>query len=321
MLQKPLGLFTLLAGMAIASSAWAQTWPTKPIRLLTPFSPGGGSDVLARHMAPALGEALGQQVIVENKAGAGGNIGTDYVAKSAPDGYTFLITTNAIVINPGAQKVPYDTVKDFAPVGMVASNAVVLAIHPSVPATNVREFIAYVRANPGKVAYGDCGPGSVMHLAGELMKTIAKIDMVHVPYKGCAPAITDALGGQIPVIFNTYTNTVQHHRGGKLRILGTTAATRSPIDSSIPPIAEAGLAGLDADIWFAVFGPAGVPREIIQRLNGEIRATLAKPDVREKLRAQYFEVRAGTPEQLAQTVRDDLARWSKVIKEANIRID
>ena len=312
-----------LAALLAASSApaaLAQSWPSKPVRFVTPFAPGGGSDVLARHMAPSLTAALGQQVLVENKAGAGGNIGTDYVAKSPPDGHTFLITTNAIVINPNVQKAPFDPVKDFSPVGMVASTAVVLAVHPSVPATNVRELIAHVRANPGRIAYGDCGAGSVMHLAGELMKLIAAIDMQHVPYKGCAPAITDALGGQIPVIFNTYSNTVQHARAGRLRILGLASATRSPVDSSIPAIAEAGLAGLDADIWFAVFAPAGTPRDIVQRLNGQIRHALGDASVRERLQAQYFELRPGSPEELAQRVREDFARWEKVTRDANIRL-
>ena len=307
--------------LALAAPAAHAQWPEKPVRLVTPFSPGGGADTLARLVTPSISQALGQPIVVENKPGAGTVIGVEYAAKAEPDGYTFLIAANSMVINAALRKTRYDPVKDFAPVGMAASSAVVLAVHPSVPARNATELIAYVRANPGKIAYGDCGTGSVMHLAGELMKLIARIDMVRVTYKGCGPALTDALAGRIPVIFNTYGNTAPQAKAGKLRILGLASATRSPVDASVPTIAEAGLSGIDADIWYAVFAPAGTPDAFVRRLNAEMRATLAKPDIDEKLRIQYFDVRPGTPEALARTVRDDLARWSKVVKDANIKID
>ena len=307
--------------LALAAPVAHAQWPAKPVRLVTPFSPGGGADTLARVITPSLSQALGEPMVVENKPGAGTVIGVEYASKAEPDGYTFLIAANAMVINAALRKTRYDPVKDFAPVGMTASSAVVLAVHPSVPARNATELIAWVRANPGKIAYGDCGTGSVMHLAGELMKLIAKIDMTRVTYKGCGPALADALAGRIPIVFNTYGNTAPQAKAGKLRILGLASATRSPVDASVPTIAEAGLSGIDADIWYAVFAPAGTPDAFVQRMSAELRATLAKPDIVEKLRVQYFDVRPGTPEELARTVRQDLARWTNLVKDANIRVD
>ncbi len=312
----------VLASALVSQLALAQAWPSKPVRFISPFPAGGGSDIVARLLAPKLGEALGQQNVVENRTGAAGNVGAEYVAKSAPDGYTFLLANNTIVINPSVTKTLFDVQKDFAPVALVASTPVVLAVNPSViKANSVKEFIDLARAQPGVLSYSSCGNGTAMHHAGELLKQVAKIDMTHVPYRGCAPAITDGLGGTVPVLFNTITNTISHAKAGKLKIIGLASATRSPVDSSIGTMAEAGLTGFDADIWFGVMGPAGTPREIITRLNTELNKALQSPELRQKLADNLFDVRGSTPEQFATVIRDDLARWAKVVQDANIKAD
>lgn len=314
----------VFAGMtlAMAAAAWSQSYPAKPVRLISPFPPGGGSDVVGRILAPKLAEAMGPQFLVENRTGAAGNVGAAFVATSAPDGYTLLVANNTVVTNPAVAKAPFDVVKDFAPVGLIGSTAIALAVHPSFPAQSVDELVKAARENPGKYSYSSCGNGTAMHLAGELFKLLAKVDIVHVAYRGCGPAIADGIGGQVPVLFNTITNTTPQAKGGKLRILALASPTRSPVDRAIPVIAEsAGFEGFDADIWFGILAPASTPREVVLKLNAELNKALGSSDVRQRLEAQLFAIQTSSPEQLGELIRRDLQRWSKLVKEAGIKGD
>lgn len=319
-MMKPT-LVALLLGCA-ASGAAAQGWPAKPVRLISQFPPGGGTDLIARNLIPKLGEAFGQQFILEHKPGAAGNIAADFVAKSAADGYVILIANNTLVIQAAMpQRLSFDVGKDFAPIAVVASTPVALAVHPSQPVNSVQDLIALARAQPGKLAYSSCGNGTAMHLAGELFKQLASVDITHVPYKGCGPAIVDGISGQVPILFNTITNTTPQAKAGRLRVVAIASATRSPVDRNLPTIAEAGLSGFDADIWFGFMGPAGTPRDIVTRLNAELNRIVRLPDVAERLSAQLFDARTGTPEEFAALITADVAKWSKVVRDGNIKAD
>jgi tripartite-type tricarboxylate transporter receptor subunit TctC len=313
-------VLVVLIGVLAAHAALAQSWPAKPVRLISQFPPGGGTDLIARNLIPELSKTFGQNFILEHKPGAAGNIAADHVAKSAPDGYTILIANNTIVIQVAMpQTLAFDVERDFTPIGTVASTPVALAVHPSQPVKTVQDLITLARAQPGKVAYSSCGTGTAMHLAGELFKQLAKIDMTHVPYKGCGPAIIDGISGQVPILFNTITNTTPQAKGGRLRIVAIASATRSPVDKNLPTIAEAGLSGFDADIWFGFMGPAGLPREIVGRLNAELNRIVKLPDVSARLADQLFDVRTGTPEQFRGLIKSDIAKWTKVVRDGNIK--
>ncbi len=304
------------------SIAQAQTFPAKPVHFISQFPPGGGTDIIAQTIRSKLTESWGQAMVVEHKAGAAGNIAAAYVAKAAPDGYTVLIANNTISINAAMpQKLPYELTRDLLPVAVIAATPVVLAVHPSVAATSVAELVALVRAQPGKFSYSSCGNGTAMHLAGELFNQMAKIDIAHIPYRGCGPAIIDGLGGQVPILFNTLSNVMPQARAGKLRVLGLASSTRSLADAALPTIAEGGLPGFDADIWFGFMVPAGTPREIVNRLNADLNRVVNLPEVRERLQAQFFSVRTSTPEEFGALIRSDVAKWGKLIREANIKAD
>ena len=309
-----------LAFAGTASAAAAQGWPAKPVRLISQFPPGGGTDLIARNLIPKLSESFGQNFILEHKPGAAGNIAADHVARSAADGYTILIANNTIVIQAALpQPLAFDVVRDFTPVGIVAATPVALAVHPSQPVNSVQDLIALARAQPGKIAYSSCGTGTAMHLAGELFKQLAKIDMTHVPYKGCGPAIVDGISGQVPILFNTITNTNPQAKAGRLRIVALASGTRSPVDKNLPTIAEAGLAGFDADIWFGFMGPANLPRDVVARLNAELNRILRLPEVSARLADQLFDVRTGTAQEFGALVRADIAKWTKVVRDGNIK--
>jgi tripartite-type tricarboxylate transporter receptor subunit TctC len=313
-------VLVVLIGVLAAHAALAQSWPAKPVRLISQFPPGGGTDLIARNLIPELSKAFGQNFILEHKPGAAGNIAADHVAKSAPDGYTILIANNTIVIQAAMpQTLAFDVERDFTPIGTVAATPVALAVHPSQPVKTVQDLITLARAQPGKVAYSSCGTGTAMHLAGELFKQLARIDMIHVPYKGCGPAIIDGISGQVPILFNTITNTTPQAKGGRLRIVAIASATRSPVDKNLPTIAEAGLSGFDADIWFGFMGPAGLPREIAGRLNAELNRIVKLPDVSARLADQLFDIRTGTPEQFGALIKSDIAKWAKVVRDGNIK--
>lgn len=297
-------------------------YPGRPIHLIVTFPPGGGTDALARLLGQELGNRVGQTVVVENRPGASGNIAAELVAKSAADGYTLLIVNSSFAMNAGLfSKLPFDPIRDFAPVVMLATVPSMIAVHPSVPAANLRELIDLARARPGKLAYGSCGNGTPQHLGGEMLKRAAKIDIVHVPYKGCGPALADTLGGQVPVAINTVANTLPHVKTGKLRAIALVSPRRYQLAPDVPSIAESGYRGIDVDQWYAILAPAATPPEVIALLNREFVAVVADPSVRERMLAASFEPQTGTPAQIEKIIRDDVAHWTKIIKELGIKID
>ena len=313
----------LVAGALLAGSlpAWAQPYPNRPLRIVVPFPPGGGTDIGTRIVAQKLQEAWGQAVIVENKPGAAGIVGTELTAKSAPDGYTFMmgnIGTHAINVSL-YKKLAYDPVRDFAPVSMVADLPLLLLVHPSVPANSVKELIALAKSQPGKLNFSSSGAGGSMHVAAELFKSMAGVDMVHIPYKGGAPAVADLISGQVALSFSTVLETVQHVKAGKVRALAVTNDHRSIALPDLPTIAEAGLPGYQSISWLALFAPAGTPKEIVNKVSAESVRILKLPDVKERLLAQGAEPIGSTPEQLAATLAADIAKYAKVIRESGYK--
>ena len=313
--------FGLLAG---ASSAFAQpAYPAKPIRFIVPFAPGGGNDLIGRTIAQKLNEAWGQPVIVENRTGASGNIGTDFVAKAAPDGYTLLVGyVGNLAINPFLfSKLPYDPVRDFTPITLAAAFTNLLVAHPSLPVQSVKELVAFARARPGQLNYASAGVGAVGHMAAELLATVAQIRIQHIPYKGNGAAIADVLGGQVPLIFSAPGAVIGPVRAGRLRALATASARRPPGLADVPTFAEAGFPGVEATGWFAMMGPAGMPRPIVERLNAEIIKSLAVPEVSTRLANAGYDPATTTPEQLGEMIKSELVKWGKVVKASGARLD
>ena len=307
----------------VAAWASAQPYPTKSIRIVVPFPPGGATDILARDVAQKLTEAWGQQVIVDNRPGAGGNIGSELVAHSAPDGYTLemgTVGTHAINASLYA-KMPYDHVKDFAPVILVAGVPNVLVVNLGVPANSVAELIAYAKANPGKLNFASSGNGTSIHLSGELFKVMAGVQMTHVPYKGSAPALQDLLGGQVQLMFDNLPPSLPQIKAGKLRALAVTSLTRAPAIPDVPTVAEAGLPGFEASSWFGILAPAGTPPAIVARINAEIAKWLATPEAKEKLAKQGANAAGGTPDDFAKHIATETAKWAKVVKDSGAKID
>jgi tripartite-type tricarboxylate transporter receptor subunit TctC len=317
-----LRVFASLAVIA-TSVAMAQPYPSKPIRFVVPYPAGGPLDTVARLLGQKVSESTKQPVIVDNKPGAGGNIGADAVAKAAPDGYTILMGAVAThAINPYLYaSMPYDAARDFIPVTQIASTPNVLVVNPSVPASNVREFIAYAKANPGKLNFGSGSTGSAGHLAGELFKTMAGVDMTHVPYKGAAPAMNDLIGGQIQLMFDNLASSLAQVRAGRIKALAVTTAKRSPLAPELPTIAESGLPGFDINTWFGLFVPAGTPREVVERLHTEFTRALAAPEVREKMLNLGAVPVGSTPEEFAAYVRAEAGRYARVVKSSGARAD
>jgi len=303
--------------------AHAQAYPSKAIRFVVPYPAGGPLDTVARLLAAKVSESVKQPVIVDNKPGAGGNIGAEIVAKSPPDGYTIVMGALAThAINPTLYKsIPYDPIKDFTPITQVAATPNILVVHPSVPAANVREFIAYAKANPGKLSFGSGSIGSGGHLAGELFKTMAGVDMVHVPYKGAAPAMQDLIGGQIHLMFDNLASALTQVRAGKVRALAVTTAKRTALASEFPTIAESGLPGFDIETWFGVLAPAGIPREALDRLHAEFAKALAAPDVREKMVHLGAEPIGNKPEEFAAYIKAEAEKYAKVIRASGAKVD
>ena len=313
----------LVAGALLAGSlpASAQPYPNRPLRIVVPFPPGGGTDIGTRIVAQKLQEAWGQAVIVENKPGAAGIVGTELTAKSAPDGYTFMmgnIGTHAINVSL-YKKLAYDPVRDFAPVSMVADLPLLLLVHPSVPANSVKELIVLAKSQPGKLNFSSSGAGGSMHVAAELFKSMTGVDMVHIPYKGGAPAVADLLSGQVALSFSTVLETIQHVKAGKVRALAVTNDHRSIALPDLPTIAEAGLPGYQSISWLALFAPAGTPKEIVNKVSAESVRILKLPDVKERLLAQGAEPIGSTPEQLAAILAADIAKYAKVIRESGYK--
>jgi tripartite-type tricarboxylate transporter receptor subunit TctC len=310
----------LAAALAMAANATAQTYPIRPVTLVVGFAPGGGTDTVARVMQRKLGEYLGQTVVVENRAGAGGTIAAGIVAKAEPDGYTFLLATiAALAVAPHLNsKLPYDPLHDFAPISMATVSGNVLVVHPSVQAKTLAEYVKEANSKPGGIAYGTSGVGSAGHLAGELFRLTAKANLTHVPYKGGGPAMSDLLGGQIPSVFASATTATPQVKSGKLRALGSTGTTRSAALPDVPTIAEQGYPGYQATNWYAFVAPAKTPKDIVARLNREIVKTLNDPDTHAAILKQGEEPTPSTPEELAQHMASEYATWGRVIKEAGI---
>ena len=311
------------AGLLGGTSALAQAYPTKPVTIIVPIAAGGTTDILARIIGQALTAELGQSVVVDNRAGAGGNIGGQAAAKAAPDGHTlFMGTVGTHAINASLyKKMPFDPVKDFAPLTRVANVPNLLVANPAQPYKSVKDLIAYAKANPGKVNFGSSGNGSSIHLSGELFKSLAKVDMQHVPYKGSAPAVTDLMGNQIGIMFDNMPSAIQHVRSGKLVPLAVTTAKRSPALPSVPTIAEAGVPGYEATSWFGMFAPAGTPAPVLAKLNAAIVKVLAQPDVKKKIAEQGGDVVAETPAQFAAFIQAESVKWGKVVKESGASLD
>ena len=309
----------VLAAAAAGPTARAQSYPAKPIRIVVPFTPGGPNDILARLIGQRLNAAWGQQVVVDNRPGGGTVIGTDFVAKSAPDGYTLLMVSTSHAANPTlVAKLPFDTLRDFAPVIQAVSNPNLLVVHPSVPARSVKELIAVARARPGEIAFASGGTGSATHLAGELLRLSAGVSMTHVPYKGAGPATVDLIGGQVSWMFGTILPTLPHVKSGKLRAIAVSGARRSSVLPELATVAET-LPGFEASSWYGVFAPAATPPEIIVRLNQEMARGLTAPEVRERLAREGTDVVAGSPEDFGSLFRSEVVKWGKVIKAAGIR--
>ena len=314
----------LPAAASGTSAAFAQTtsYPVKTIRLIVPYPPGGGTDTIARPLAQRLTENLGQQVIVDNRGGAGGSIGMEYAARSAPDGYTLVVGLTAqLAVNPSLySRLPYDPLKDFAPIALLGEQPYLLIAHPSVPAKSVKAFIALARAHPGQLAYASSGNGSGAHLAAEMLKTMAQIDFVHVPYKGAGLALPDLIAGQVQFSFITHTTSGPLVQSGRLRALGVTTVKRSPALPDLPAIAET-VPGYDSAVWYGVLAPAGTPREIVARLNREILRVLGSADFRQRFTMAAVAPIGGTPEQLGEHIKSEVARWAKLVKQSGARID
>ena len=297
-------------------------YPAKPVRIISIFAPGGGNDVICRLVAQQLTERLKQQVIVENRVGANGIVGTEAAARSAPDGYTFTLIPSGHTVNASMyKKLPFDSIRDFTPITLAGAGPLVLAVHPSLPAKNVKELIAVAKARPGQLTYVASGVGASGHLAGALFDSMTGTKMVHVPYKGMSLAVSDLMGGQVSMTFGTSLSVIPHVRTGRLRALATTGAQRSPALPDLPTVAESGLPGYEASLWYGFVGPARMPPEIVQRLNTEIAAILALPDTREKLASQGVDARSTTPEEFARILTADVARWAKVVQKLGLQAE
>jgi tripartite-type tricarboxylate transporter receptor subunit TctC len=314
-------LACLLAVLGVAP-ALAQTFPDRPITMVIPFAAGGSTDLVGRLVAEKMSETLGQQVIVENRGGAGGNLGAASVAKAAPDGYTILLATVAThALNPAVYtNMPYDPVKDFAPISLLVTVPNVLVVHPSVPANTPQELIALLKANPGKYSYASSGNGTPLHLSGELFKHMAGVDVVHVPYKGAGPALVDVLGGQVPLMFDNLPSSTQHIKSGKLKAIAVTSPTRAPAFPDVPAMTEA-LPGYETYTWNALFAPAGTPPEAIAKLNTEANKAVNDPAVKAKLAEFSATVVGSTPEELAKHVDAEIAKWAPIVKASGTKID
>lgn len=316
---------TLLASLALATacaSAAAQGYPDRPVKLVVPYAPGGSADIVARLIADEWGKTLGKSMFIENKAGAGGNVGVDAVAKSPADGYTVGLQTVSLAINPSlTARMPYDTLKDLAPIGMVASSQHVLVVNQAVPAKNLKELLALARSRPGRLSYGSAGNGSTFHMAAELFKPTAGLAVVHIPYRGGGPALTDTIAGMVEMSFPVLSAAQGHVQAGKLRALGVTGKKRSLLMPDVPTIAEAGLPGYAFETWFMVFAPAGTPAPVLEKLNAALTTTLQSAAVKERMVKEGFEPTPSTAAQARVRLQAEMPVWAKLVKERGITAD
>ena len=325
-MNNPRALLPAAAGLAFAmlaltSPAAAQDYPARPVRLIIPFPPGGSNDVVGRLIATHLGERLGKQVVVDNRSGAGGVIGTEIVAKSPPDGYTLLVISMAHAVNPWLYKLSYDPIKDFAPVGLLAKGTNVLVVHPSLPVKSVKELISLAKQKPGDLQYASAGIGSFQHLGGELFKLMAGVDILHVPFKGGGPAMVDIVGGHTKVMFSSMVQTVPQIKAGKLRALGTGALERSPVLPDVPTIAEAGVPGYEAVNWWGVVAPTGTSPAIIDKVNREIEAVQQSPDVKKQFDNEGATPVSMKPADFGSFMVSEMNKWEKVVKQGGIKAE
>lgn len=317
-----MSFLTATSLFAVAATAQGQEYPTKVIRIIVPFTPGGGNDILARLIAPGLSETLGQPVIIENKPGASGNIGTEAAARSAPDGYTLLMASNTVTINPSLYaKLPFDLQRDFAPVGMIASVPMILVTNPKQPYKTLADFIAFAKEHPKTINFSSPGSGTPQHLAGELFARMSGTQIVHVAYKGTAPAIQDVVGGHVEIAFATMASVLPYIQTGRLRALGVAGNHRASGLPDLPTFDEAGLKGYDASLWYSLLVPVKTPRNVVDKLASALQKSINNPKTREQLIAQGFEPQTSTQEQLAERINSDLARWARVVKETGVKLD
>jgi tripartite-type tricarboxylate transporter receptor subunit TctC len=322
--MKAVAAFIAAACMVFgAPAALAQAYPSKPIRVIVPAPPGSAPDFLSRLLAPKLGDIWGQPLVIDNVLGAGGNIGTDRVAKAPADGYTLLFNTiGPIGVNISMySNLPFDPVKDFVPITLVAKVPNILVVHPNVPVKSVQELVAYAKQNPGKLRYGSPGSGTSNHLSAELLKLMAGIDLLHIPYKSSAQMTTDILGGQVEVVFHNAPVLLPHVKSGALRGLGITSATRNPSAPELPPIAEAGVPGFEVTAWFGFMAPANTPPAIINKIHGDVVKAMALPDVRERMLTQAAEPVGSTPQEYAAFISAEIAKWAKVVKQSGAKVE
>jgi len=312
-------LFVLIAfGSGLAQS---QQYPIKPIRIIIPFAPGGGSDLIGRLIAQKLTERLGQQVIVENKPGAGGNLGAEQAIRAPADGYTLLLVAGSYTVNPSLYKLSWDSANDISPIIQLSQGPFLVAVHPSVPAKTLKEFIDLAKMQPDKFSYGSAGSGSITHLASELFLDMAKIKVVHVPYKGTGPALNDAIAGNVQLIFGSVSTSLQHVKSGRLRALAVTTAKRIPAAPEIPTVGEAGVPGYEVILWHGLVAPKGVPKAIISKLNLAANEALKSKDTADLLASDGVAPAGGTPEQFQATIKVDIERWRKVVQQANVKVE
>ena len=321
-MKRVLQMGLLCLGAVCAGQVLAQAYPSKPVRLVVPFPPGGPTDILGRAIGAKLGDLLGQPVIIDNRGGAGGGIGADNIAKSAPDGYSLLLgTTGTHTINPNLySKLPYDPIKDFVPISLVVKYLNILVVNPSVPAKSVAELIALARQKPGEITFGSAGNGSSNHLTGEMLATMTGVKMQHIPYKGSGPALNDVIAGQITFMFDQYSTVGPNIKAGKLRAIGIATKQRHPLLPDVPTIAET-IPGFEVSPWYGLFAPAGTPRPIIDRLNADLVKVMNSPEIHERMTALGWDPVTSTPEQFAAQIKSELAIWAEVVKKSGARID
>ena len=313
-------LVILLGNVSGIAHAQKSRYPDKPVRFVVPFAPGGGTDIIARAMAQKLSEAFGQSVVVDNRGGAGGTIGAEIAAKSTPDGYTMIMVSGSYAVNAGLYKLPYDPLNGIDTVTLVGTSPFIVALNPSVPAKNVKELIALAKAKPASLNYASTGTGGITHMATELFRLMAGINIVHIPYKGTGPALNDVIGGQVQMIFGSILATLPHVKSGRLKGIAVSGAKRSDAAPDMPTVAESGLPGYEVTLWYGVWGPKGLPKEVISRWNAELAKILKSPDMKARLATEGLDALGSTPGEFRIHLKAEIAKWAKVIKDANVKV-